>query len=79
MSEKNQKLSDLGLALDRESYEWLLNNQWTIADKLTEAVAAGATLDEIKMTAWQHTQRFEIVQRIVNAARYLQSLGLEAG
>jgi len=66
-----EALQRLGAILDRESYEWLAMNHPPICAALEAAIAAGASLDDIKRQAWNHTQRPEIVTRITNAARWL--------
>jgi len=72
--QKEQALDYFGVTLDQESWNWLLMQHPPIAAALEAAIAAGATERDVKMIAWSRTQRPEIVQRIVNAARWLESL-----
>ena len=72
--QKEQALDYFGVTLDQESWNWLLMQHPPIAGALEAAIAAGATERDVKMIAWARTQRPEIVQRIVNAARWLESL-----
>ena len=72
--QKEQALDYFGVTLDQESWNWLLMQHPAIAGALEAAIMAGATERDVKMIAWSRTQRPEIVQRIVNAARWLESL-----
>jgi len=71
--QKLQALEELGTVLDLESWNWLLMQHPPIAGALEAAIAAGANIEDVKMLAWSRTQRPEIVQRIVNAARWLEA------
>lgn len=71
---KQQALEKLGDVLDFESYSWLMMQHPRIGKALEIAVAAGATTDDVRRLSWARTQRPEIVQRIANAARYLETI-----
>ena len=73
--QKTKALEALGHVLDYESYNWLAMNHPQITTALEQAVASGASADDIKRQAWNSTQRPEIVTRIVNAARWLVGNG----
>lgn len=69
---KKEALEQLGEVLDFESFSWLLMQHPRIARALGIAIEAGATTDDIQRLSWARTQRPEIVQRIMNAARWLE-------
>ena len=72
--EKAQALDHLGEVLDYESYNWLQMQHPRIAEALDAAIFAGASKMDVRRLSWARTQRPEIVQRIVNASRYLEML-----
>ena len=69
---KKEALEQLGEVLDYESFNWLLIQHPRIARALEIAIGAGATTDDVRRLSWARTQRPEIVQRIINAARWLE-------
>lgn len=71
MNDKDKALEALGDWLDFESYEWLQRNHPDAAEMVENAIACGASVDEIKIRAWKHTRREEIVRRLTSAARHL--------
>ena len=70
-NKKVEALQSLGQILDYESYTWLAMNHPRITNALETAVLSGASVEDIKRQAWNHTQRPEIVVRMVNATRWL--------
>lgn len=69
------KFSRLGAALDKQSYEWLLEADEDIASAVQAEVTAGASPDEIRRFILGHvgTDRSGLAARAMSAARYLES------
>ncbi|MCO5189128.1 MAG: hypothetical protein M9918_13175 [Anaerolineae bacterium] len=71
LKQKDAALDNLESVLHRESWEWLVMNQPSIASSLESAIFAGNDIDSIKRVAWSATERPEIVKRIEAAAKWL--------
>jgi hypothetical protein len=65
----------LGKALDRQSYEWLLEADQDIANAVAAEVKSGASPDEIRRFILVHVgpDRSGLAARCQSAARYLES------
>lgn len=65
----------LGAALDRQSYEWLLEADEDIANAIAAEVKSGASPDEIRRFILSHagSDRHGLASRAMSAARYLQA------
>jgi len=61
----------LGQVLDKESYEWLGSTHPDIADAIELEVQAGRTPEQIRHFVLKHTQRPELAQRCLQAARHV--------
>lgn len=66
--------TDLDLALDEESWDWLNLEHPEIATKVKAAVANGASPEEVKNRVLKRagTHRVKFAARCENAARYLR-------
>lgn len=71
----NPVLEKFGLALDQESWEWLIDFTPTIAGMVRECVGSGLSPDDIRSFVLKRcgTHRSEFAQRCQAAARYLKS------
>lgn len=69
------KLLELGEELDRESYEYLLENCPGIADAVTVGVARGSTPEEVRrfVVRYYGANRMELARRCEAAARHLEA------
>ncbi len=70
----NKKLTELGVALDKDNWEWLQGDNLEIATLVEESVIAGASPEEVKNTVRRHIgpERNGMLYRCVSAARYVQ-------
>jgi hypothetical protein len=64
---------ELGLELDKESWEWLVEQHPTIADAVEMHVTKGATPDQIRAFVLRRcgVNRVEFARRCEAAARHL--------
>lgn len=69
------KFSRLGSALDKQSYQWLLDADMEIAAAVEAEVATGASPDDIRRFILAHVgpDRSGLAQRCQSAARYLHA------
>ena len=70
------KLSQLGKALDQESYQYLIDNYPSeLSESLEDAVEEGATPLDIRRFVMQNYERRELALRCEQAARWLVDNG----
>jgi len=64
---------ELGMELDKESWEWLDVNHPQIAEKVQLAVSRGASPEEVRAFVLRRVggNRFEFARRCESAARHL--------
>jgi hypothetical protein len=69
----NSEYPELALELDKESWEWLLDNHPQIADALELQVTRGATPDALRAFVQRRcgVNRVEFARRCEAAARHL--------
>lgn len=66
----SDKLSDLDLVLDEESWDWLFDNHPKIATSVKNAVGSGATPADIRGVFWSALVHIDAnLQRAVNRQR----------
>jgi len=61
----------LNAALDRVSYEWLVDTHPQLVEALERQVSYGATPDQIRRQVMAYTNRPELARRCQQAASYL--------
>lgn len=72
----NRAFEQLGAALDRQSYEWLLEADEDIANAVAAEVKAGASPEEIRRFILSHVgpDRNGLAARCQSAARFIQGV-----
>lgn len=66
-----RKLTKLGAAYNRQSWEWLLSEAEDIARALKEEIDAGATVDDIRQFTMSYIGREKMAARVEQAAAHL--------
>jgi len=62
---------NLETVLDRDSYDWLVNNWPDLADVVEAEIAKGTTPAELRRRVIRHTWRYDLARRVEQAARHL--------
>ncbi len=63
---------DLDMAVDQESYQWLLDNAPLYADAVAAEIKRGHKPADIRQRFMRTTQRAALALRLEQAARHLQ-------
>ena len=69
-----REMPTLEAAINKESYEWLLDNAEGYATAVDHEVAAGATPDQVYRFVVSRTGRIEIALRCKQAAAHLKNV-----
>jgi glutathione S-transferase len=69
-----KEFTELATELDKESYEWLVENHPTIADAVQLSVTRGATPEQVRSFVLRRcgANRIEFARRCEAAARHLE-------
>lgn len=70
----SKTLPKLGAAFDKQSYEWLVDENEDIAAALAEEVSSGATPEDVRRFVMTHigSDRTGMAMRCMSAARFLE-------
>jgi hypothetical protein len=71
--------NEIELALCKRDYDLMESYHADILDKVEKAIKAGAMPKQIKRWAKNVTTEVDVIQRIENAARYIEAQGEPTG